>query len=131
MKEGTIMEAITMLKERRSVRKFKDEKVDRKAMEEIIEISTFAPSWCNYQIARYTVVDDKELMAKIGEKCYNGFKGNIATLNCAAGVVIISYVNGKSGHAPSGEMASTKGDTWSMFDAGIAAQQFCLAAYEK
>lgn len=55
----------------------------------------------------------------------------MATLENAAGAVIISYVNGKSGHAPTGEVASTKGDTWSMFDAGIATQQFCLAAYEK
>ena len=125
------MDAVTMLRERRSVRRFKQEKVDRNIMKEIIETASFAPSWANFQIARYTVVDSEDIKTRIGEEGYNGFKGNIATLNNAAGVVILSYVNGKSGHAPTGEVASEKGDTWSMFDAGIAAQQFCLAAYEK
>lgn len=39
------MDAIEMIKERRSVRKFKNEKVARKTMEEIIDISRWAPSW--------------------------------------------------------------------------------------
>jgi nitroreductase len=125
------MEALTMLRERRSVRRFKQEKVDREVMKELIETAIFAPTWSNFQIVRYTVVDSEELKTKIGAEGYNGFKGNIDALNSAAGVVIASYVNGKSGHAPSGEIASSKGDTWSMFDAGVAVQQFCLAAYEK
>jgi nitroreductase len=125
------MDAVTMLRERRSVRRFKQEKVDRNIMEEIIETARFAPSWANFQIARYTVVDSEDVKKRIGQEGYNGFQGNMATLNNAAGVVIVSYVNGKSGHAPTGEVASEKGDTWSMFDAGIASLQFCLAAYEK
>jgi len=45
------MDAIDMIKERRSVRKYRDGKVDRKTMEEIVEISRWAPSWANTQIA--------------------------------------------------------------------------------
>ncbi len=125
------MDARTMLRERRSIRKFKQEKVDRNIMKEIIETASFAPSWANTQIARYTVVDNEDVKKRIGEEGYNGFAGNIATLDSAVGVVILSYVNGKSGHKPTGGVASEKGDTWSMFDAGIAAHQFCLAAHEK
>lgn len=35
------MEAIEMIKERRSVRKYKDEKVDRETMRDIVSISRF------------------------------------------------------------------------------------------
>ena len=56
------MDAITMIKERRSVRKYKDEKVDRETMREIVDIARWAPSWVNYQIARYTLVDDEEII---------------------------------------------------------------------
>jgi len=33
------MDAVSMIKERRSVRKFKNEKVEREVMKEIVEIS--------------------------------------------------------------------------------------------
>jgi len=46
------VDAIAMIKERRSVRKYRNEKVDRKTMETIVEISRWAPSWANTQIAR-------------------------------------------------------------------------------
>lgn len=36
------MDAITMIKERRSVRKYKDEKVDRETMREIVDIARWA-----------------------------------------------------------------------------------------
>lgn len=125
------MEAKTMLRERRSVRRFSQEKVSGDIMREIIETSSFAPSWANFQIVRYNVIEDEELKNKISKECYNGNKGNMATLDNATGAVVISYVEGKSGHAPTGEVVTAKKETWSMFDAGISAQQFCLAAYEK
>ena len=62
------MDAITMIKERRSVRKYKDEKVDRETMREIVDIARWAPSWVNYQIARYTLVDDEEIIKEIAEQ---------------------------------------------------------------
>ena len=59
------MDAIEMIKERRSVRKFKNEKVDRELMKEIVDIAKWAPSWVNYQIARYTLVDDEEIIKEM------------------------------------------------------------------
>ena len=64
------MDAITMIKERRSVRKYKDEKVDRETMREIVDIARWAPSWVNYQIARYTLVDDEEIIKEIAEHSF-------------------------------------------------------------
>ena len=59
------MDAIEMIKERRSIRKFKNEKVDRELMKEIVDIAKWAPSWVNYQIARYTLVDDEEIIKEM------------------------------------------------------------------
>ena len=125
------MEALKLLVDRRSIRNFTDKKVGRDLIKEIIYSSVYAPTWANFQVVRYNVIDDEKIKTRIEEECYHGFKGNMATLNNAAGVVVLSYVNGKSGHAPSGEVASSKGDAWALFDAGIAAQQFCLVAFAK
>ena len=46
------MDAITMIKERRSVRKYKVENVDRETMREIVDIARCASSSVNYLIAR-------------------------------------------------------------------------------
>ena len=124
------MDAITAIKERRSVRKYKDEKVDRELMKEIVDIAKWAPSWVNYQIARYTIVDDEAKIKAIAEKGVNGFTYNIGTLQNAKGVAVLSIVKGQSGKYEE-KYATSKGDTWEHFDAGIACQTFCLAAQAK
>ena len=126
------MDLIKGIKERRSVRKFQDKKISREVIEEIIETARFAPSWKNTQIVRYIVVDDKEKIAEIAsDKCTYGFTYNIKTLAGAAAIVILTYMEGVSGYEKDGSFSTQKGDGWQMFDAGIAAQTFCLAAYEK
>ena len=116
------MDLITGIKERRSIRKFEDKKVPRELLEEIVNISAYAPSWKNTQVARYVIVDD--------EAAY-GFKGNIAALEGAAAILILTYVTGRSGYERDGSFSTKKEDRWQMFDAGIAAQTFCLVAHEK
>lgn len=127
------MDAIEMIKERRSVRKFKDERVDRETMREIIEISRWAPSWANYQIARYTLVDDETTIARLANDGVKGFVYNMNTLKKAKGVAVLSFVKGKSGTlAPEkGDFETSNAHLWEAFDAGIACQTFCLAAHAK
>lgn len=125
------MDAIEMIKERRSVRKFLDKKVDRQTMKEIVSISRWAPSWANYQVARYTLVDDDSLIKEIAQYGLNGFSYNIGTLENAKGVAVLSYVKGKSGKLDDGDYVTSKADVWEVFDSGIACQTFCLAAYAK
>lgn len=125
------MNAIDMIKDRRSVRKFKNEKVDREIMMEIIDIARWAPSWANFQIARYTLVDDEAVIAKLGTDGVKGFVYNINTLKNAKGVAVLSFVKGKSGKLEGDDYATSKGNVWEVFDAGIACQTFCLAAHAK
>lgn len=125
------MDAIEMIKERRSVRKYKDETVDRDTMKEIVEISKWAPSWGNFQVARYTLVEDKAAIAKMATDGVKGFTYNIKTLTNATGVAVLSFVKGKSGKLEGDDYATSKANVWEVFDAGIACQTFCLAAHAK
>ncbi|SFU81184.1 Nitroreductase [Clostridium sp. DSM 8431] len=117
---------------RRSVRKFKNEKVDRETMKEIVDIARWAPSWVNYQIARYTLVDDREMIKKLANDGVKGFVYNIDTLRNARGVAVLSFVKGKSGKLDlDAGYATDLENSWEIFDAGIACQTFCLAAHAK
>ncbi len=120
-----------MIKERRSVRKFKDEKVDRGLMKKIIDTARWAPSWGNFQVARYTLVDDEALIKRLGTEGVNDFVYNVNTLKNAKGVAVLSFVKGKSGKLEGDDYATSKASVWEVFDAGIACQTFCLAAHEK
>ncbi len=126
------MDLITGIKERRSIRKFKDKKIPRELLEEIVNIAAYAPSWKNTQIARYIIVDnDAKIKELATEKCAYGFAGNVSTMEQAPAIVLLTYVEGRSGFDRDGSFSTKKGDGWQMFDAGIAAQTFCLAAHEK
>lgn len=129
------MDAIELLKNRRSVRRFKNQHVPRELITEIIKLSQFAPSWSNYQIARYNVIDNKAIIEDIANNCVKGFVYNTKTLTRASGVVVLSYVTNKSGslkdklNGP--DAISDDSAAWECFDAGIACLQFCLSAYAK
>ncbi len=125
------MDAIAMIRERRSVRKFKNEKVDRETMKEIVSISRWAPSWANYQIARYTLVDDEATIKRLATDGVKGFVYNVKTLQNAQGVAVLSFVKGKSGKLDDYNIATSNAHIWEAFDAGIACQTFCLAAHAK
>jgi len=126
------MEAIEMIKGRRSIRKYKDEVVPRELMEEIIEITRFAPSWTNSQTPRWTLVEDRGIIEKFANDAVKGFSYNVDTLKNAKGVAVLSFVRGKSGRAEKYNVETGENPgKWEYFDAGIACQTFCLAAYAK
>ncbi len=127
------MDAIEMIKERRSVRKFKEGAVDRETMKEIVEIARWAPSWANTQIARYTLVDSPAMIQKIATEGVKGFSYNMKTLENAPGVCVLSHVQGKSGRLDPDkfDMEFANPEAWESFDAGIACQTFCLAAHAR
>ncbi len=125
------MDSIDLLTTRRSVRQYKQERVPRALMEEIIDIARWAPSWANFQIARYTVVDQPELVAELAQGGVDNFAYNTKTLKSAQAVVVLSFVKGKSGRHANHTLDENKAPLWEAFDAGIACQTFCLAAHAK
>ena len=125
------METIKCIKERRSIRKFKAEKVEKPVVEEIVSAAAYAPSWKNTQITRYTVIDSEEVKNKIADEGVLGFTFNQKTITGAPQLVVVTYVMNRSGFEKDGSYSTSKEDRWESFDAGIATQTFCLAAHDK
>ncbi len=122
---------VELLIGRRSVRSYKDEIVGKDVLNNIMDATRFAPSWANFQVARYTFITDQEKISKIMNEGVNDFAYNINTLKKAKNVVVLSIVKGKSGKLDpeKDEFATSKAGVWEVFDAGIACQTFCLAAH--
>lgn len=116
---------------RRSVRSFTSDPVHKTDLEQILELARYAPSWKNSQTVRYTLIIDAELKKKIADDCMMNFKFNQGIVNYAPAIVILSTVKSVSGFEKDGSFSTSKGTHWESFDAGIAAQTFCLAAHEK
>lgn len=125
------MNAVEVIKTRRSIRRFTEETISKELMTEIIDLAKMAPSWKNTQTARYVVVQDEKKIKEIAENCVCGFEGNIKTLMQTKTLVVLCQVNGRCGYERDGSFTTNKGASWEMFDAGIAAQTFCLSAWEK
>ena len=124
------MNAIDSIKTRRSIRKFADKAVSAEAIAEVVATAAYAPSWKNSQTARYIAVLDKSLKDKLANECMMGFEYNVGTANGAPAMVVLTTVNNRSGYERDGSATTSKGTHWQSFDAGIAAQTFCLAAHE-
>lgn len=129
-KADDIMETIECIKTRRSVRKYTDQKIDRETLKEIVEAASFAPSWKNTQVVRYTIVEDKAKIEALASNAVLGFEFNTKTMLRSTVLAVQTVVTGISGYEPDGSFSTSKGSGWEMYDAGISAQTFCLAAHE-
>lgn len=58
---------LELVENRRSIRKFKQQKVSREQVEKILDAARWAPSGANYQPWEFVVVDDEKLKAKISD----------------------------------------------------------------
>ena len=99
-------------------------------IEKIVEASAYAPSWKNTQTARYIIIEETALKNKIAKEAVMGFEWNTGIILGAPVLVVLASVPGKSGYEKDGAYSTSKKDKWEMFDAGIAAQTFQLAAHE-
>ncbi len=80
------MDALKVLKERRSVRKFKDKLIDDKVLLDILLCAKFAPSANNLQPWHFVVVTSRKMLRKIA--ILTDYGKFIA--NCAACIVVCS-----------------------------------------
>ncbi|MBS7340505.1 MAG: nitroreductase family protein [Suilimivivens sp.] len=124
------MTAKDCIKGRRSIRKFKEQPIDRELLSEIIETASYAPSWKHTQITRYIAVTG-ELKDKLAAECTSAYPKNGEIIMQAPMLIVVTYIKGRSGFERDGSFSTAKEGSWQMFDAGVAAQTFCLAAYEQ
>ena len=97
------MNAVECIKTRRSVRKFTDEMVSVDTVREIVELASYAPSWKNTQVIRYTLVEDPEIIAKIAAEGVMDFPLNQKTVSRAKQLMIVTKKDGICGYEKSGE----------------------------
>jgi nitroreductase len=114
---------------RRSIRAFSEKEVSHELISEIIETASYAPSWKHTQIVRYIAVEG-ELKNKIAE-CTSAYARNGEIIAAAPMVMAVTIIKGRSGFERDGSFSTHRGEGWQMFDAGVASEAFCLAAYEK
>lgn len=126
------MDLIIGIKTRRSIRKYQNTApISHDIFEEIVELASFAPSWKNTQTARYVLLEDRALINRLADEAVIGFEPNANIMRNTPNIVILASVNKRSGYERDGSFSTSKEDRWEVFDAGIAAQTFCLAAHEK
>lgn len=114
---------------RRSIRQFTDKPVSHELLAQIVETASYAPSWKHTQIVRYIAVEGerKQRLAQ----CTSAYAKNGSIMENAPMVIAVTIVKGRSGFERDGSYSTPRGDGWQMFDAGVAAEAFCLAAYEQ
>jgi len=107
------MEFVEIIRDRRSIRKYKNTPVSKDDIEYILEAAALAPSWANWQCWRYVVVTDEELKKKITVREWAA-KAPLIIVGCAD-------------PSRSGEKA---GKDYYMLDMGISMEHMVLAAHD-
>ena len=67
------MEALEAILTRRSMRRFKDRKIDAETLTEIIEAGRYAPSGGNSQTNRFFVITDEEVLKQVADIARDAF----------------------------------------------------------
>ena len=117
------------IRQRVSCRRFQETPIPREDIRRVVDLARFSPSWKNTQPVRYIVIDDPALKERMARECIPGQGFNTKTINRAAALAVIAYVPGLSGQGDA-PLTESQAAGWEMFDAGIAAQTFCLAAHD-
>lgn len=125
------MELSQGIRGRRSVRKYQQKPIPHEVIEQIVEDASYSPSWKNTQIVRYIFIEDREIIDAIANDMVLGFKLNEKTLKNCPAIMLVTYITNRSGFERDGSFSTPKGNGFEMFDAGVASQTLCLAAYAK
>ena len=123
------MNAAECLKTRRSIRKYKADKVDHSVIDSIVSLASYSPSWKNTQITRYIAIEDTSLLNEIADRFTPDYNSKI--IRQAPVLMAVTFKKGRCGYERDGSFTTRKGDRWQMFDVGVACQTFCLAAWDK
>lgn len=121
------MELKECIKNRRSIRRFKDEKVTMEMISQLIDKCVYAPSWKNTQVTRYYAVTGDEMKQKVAA-CMAEF--NQPSSLSASVIMVSTVIRNRSGYTREGTFDTPKGKGWQMYDCGLSNMIFCLAAEE-
>lgn len=106
---------------RRTIRKFKQDKIDIGILERLINAGRLAPSAANLQPVRYKIVNDLNVVAKVNNcvkwAAYINPEGNPKEHECPTAYIVVL-------------VDSTIANKWADLDVGAAVQNIMLAAWE-
>lgn len=119
------------IRTRRSIRQFTNEPVSHEILSDIVETASYAPSWKHTQVTRYIAIENPALKARIAEECTDMYKNNGEIIKRSAMLIAVTVIKNRSGYERDGSFSTPKGSGWQMYDAGIATEAFCVAAWEK
>ncbi len=135
------MDTLEAIKNRRSIRQQKSDKIDEETLGKVLEAARWAPSWANTQCWRFVVVTDKDVKAQLATTRPSRPPGPPPAAGSppmpppaqpiidAPVVIAVCAELNKSGSRPDGTPVTDKGDSWYMYDTGLATENLCLAAH--
>lgn len=122
------MELQNVLQQRRSIRKYKQQPVEKEKIEEMIQAAIYSESWKNSQTPRYHVIQSKEMLVQFKKKCLPEFnQKNIAD---ALVLIVTTFVKDRAGFQRNGSPDNELQNGWGVYDCGLANQNLILKATE-
>ena len=121
------MALLDLLKQRKSVRDFRDRPVEREKIMMCLEAVRLAPSASNSQPWKFIVVDDRQLKNKLCDAAFGGIYSTNSFCKMAPVVVVVISEKSKFLARIGGMFRGTK---YCLIDIGIAGEHFVLQAEE-
>jgi nitroreductase len=130
------MDIFEAIKNRRSIRRYRNDPIDDKTIESVLEAAHWAPSWGNTQCWRFIVVRDSGTKTRLADTLTKTRVDTEWVDNAAASaikqapvLIVFCAQMGQAGHQPDGTPITDKGDYWFMFDIALAMENLVLAAH--
>ena len=108
------MDFYEVIKNRRSIRKYKPDAVPKDMIKRVLDAARLAPTWANMQGIRYVVVMDKAQVAKVADA--------VGQKWCKGVPAFVVAISDSQWSGNNGDMA------YYMLDVGIAFEHLILAA---
>lgn len=117
-----------IIKQRRSIRKYKKKPVSNEQIQLLIQAAVEAPSWKNSQTARYHVITSQPLLNEFKERCLPEFNQE----NCkdAPVLIVTTFIKNRSGFERDGTASNELANGWGCYDLGLHNQNMILKATE-
>lgn len=117
-----------LVRKRRSVRKFRDQSVEREKIELCLEAARLAPSACNAQPWKFVVADEPAFKDRLARAAFSGVFAPSAFAGKAPVIVAALALPGAFLPRLAG---SLQGKQYRLIDLGIACEHFILKAAEE
>ncbi|MGB9642484.1 MAG: nitroreductase family protein [Candidatus Ratteibacteria bacterium] len=122
------MDFLELVKNRQSVREYRQDSVPQEVLERCFEAARLAPSACNSQPWSFIAVTDKELITQIADRAFSGIYSLNSFAKSAPVIVVVITERSRYSACLGGYFRGTQ---YNLIDIGIAVEHFILQATEE